>query len=122
MNRGFTLISSIATIGIIAILAAVYVGYSGTGGKSPRADGRGKTTLGLVKANAQDEVCKSNLSQVRQSLMVAQTSSGDDSYPATLEETRIGADFYKCPMGKEPYVYDPKTGKVYCPHPGHEKY
>ena len=122
MKRAFTLVSMIATIAIIAILAVVYIGWNGNGGVSPRKDGHGTTMPGLVKAKAQDEVCKSNLSQVRSALVIAQTSDPDGAYPATLEETRIGKDFYSCPMGHEPYNYDPKTGQVHCVHPGHEKF
>jgi len=43
--------------------------------------------------------------------------------PKTLAEVRgLGNDMKQCPIGKEPYEYDPATGKVHCPHPGHEKY
>jgi len=122
----FSLVSTLVTIAIMAMLAVGLMygsgAFSGGKPKSPRADGRGPPIPGLVKAEAQDTVCQSNLGQVRSALQIAQSSSGDDTFPETLEETRIGANFYKCPMGKEPYVYDRATGQVTCPHPGHEKF
>ena len=27
-----------------------------------------------------------------------------------------------CPVGEEPYDYDPTTGQIHCVHPGHERY
>jgi len=28
----------------------------------------------------------------------------------------------KCPVGGEPYQYDPSSGRIWCIHPGHEKF
>jgi hypothetical protein len=125
-RRGHTLIGLMAAMAIIAILSVGLFYGSGMlkGGpaKSPRKDGKGTTIPGLAKLQAQDTVCRNNLSQLRSGLQIAQTSSGDDTYPQTLEETRLGSSFYQCPVGKERYTYDPTTGQVTCPHPGHEKY
>lgn len=122
--RGNTLVATLAVMAIIAILAVVFMKGSGAFGASgsPRADGRGTTVPGLVKAKAQDEVCRSNLQQLRQSLSIAHDTGGDEAWPQTLDETHIGSQFYSCPMGKEPYQYNPQTGEVHCTHPGHEKY
>lgn len=126
MKRGgWTLVSTLVTIALLGVLAvAVTTGGFGTlrSGETPRADGKGKTVPGLVKAKAEDEVCRSNLGQVRQALQMAQTSSEDNAFPATLEDLRLGTGFQRCPMGKEPYQYDPATGTVRCPHPGHENF
>ena len=126
LQRGQTLVASLVVIAIIAILAAVVMKGSGafSGAKSPRADGRGTTVPGLVKAKAEDTVCRSNLGQLRMSLSIVHDTGGDEAWPQTLEETRLGAQFYTCPMGKgkEPYTYNPQTGEVHCIHPGHEKY
>ncbi len=122
--RGNTLIELLVVIAIIAILAAGL--YKGTGifganSKSPRKDARGATTLGLAELAAKDEVCRSNINQVRMAIEMAENNN-DGTPPARLEDTHLGSDFYKCPLGGEHYVYDPTTGKVYCPHPGHEKF
>jgi hypothetical protein len=122
--RGNTLVGMLITIALMALLAVVLFKGSGAfGAKSGpgRKDGRGTTTMGLAELAAKDTVCRSNLAQVRAALIIAQ-SNNDEKFPDTLEETKLGNDFYKCPLGGEKYIYDPTTGKVYCPHPGHEKY
>ncbi|MGV3615094.1 MAG: type II secretion system protein [Fimbriimonas sp.] len=125
-RRGNSLVGMMATIAIIGVLAVGMFYGSGMlkGGpaKSGRKDGLGKTVPGMAKLSAKDTVCRNNLSQVRSAIQIAQTASGDDVPPQTLEETRIGSSFYECPIGKERYAYDPATGQVGCPHPGHEKY
>lgn len=122
MNRtrkGQTLVASLVVIAIILILAAVYMGNN-NGGKAAKPDGRGTTTLGAAKASAEDIVCKNNISQARQLLQVARTS--DEEYkPTTVAEIPGAGSVSKCPVGKEPYVFDDK-GEIKCPHVGHEKY
>ena len=117
-RRGQTLVASLIVIVIIAILAVTLLGGSG---KSSRADGLGKTLPTQVKLKAKDEACKSNLSQVRSAILIARTNA-DDAPPVDLSETRLGADFLKCPIGGESFVYDASAGTVTCPHPGHEQY
>lgn len=123
-QRGNTLVGLLVTIVLIALLSAVFMYGSGTFSKehkSPRADGKGTTVPGLVKANAEDTVCRSNLSQVRQSLMIY-GSTVDEAKPASLDDLKLPAQVLECPIGHEKYTYDPTSGQVYCPHPGHEKY
>ncbi|HWD40667.1 MAG TPA: hypothetical protein VG944_17595 [Fimbriimonas sp.] len=120
-----TLVASLIVIAIILILVVVMFKGSGAFGSkdqpSPRKDGLGTTVIGGVKYAAKDEVCRSNLSQVRSAIEIFKTTN-DDQPPATLADTRIGNDFYQCPIGHEPYRYDPTTGRVTCPHPGHESF
>ncbi len=113
------MIATLIVIAIIAILAVVFL--KGGGGMSARKDGIGKTIVGQTKAAAKDDVCRSNLGQLRLALQIAQDPV-EGTWPATVEGAKIGSDFYSCPLGHEPYVYDPKTGQVHCVHPGHEKY
>lgn len=119
LQRGNTLVATLAVIAIIAILAVVFLKGGGT--MKARKDGIGKTIIGQTRADAKDTVCQSNLGQIRSSLQINQDPV-EGTWPAKLEDTRLGADFYACPLGHEPYQYDPKTGKVRCIHPGHEKY
>ena len=124
MRRGQTLVGLLIVIAIMAILAVAVMRPWAVGGtaKPARADGKGTTVPGLVKLKAEDTVCRSNLEQVRLAIQVA-TSSGEDTFPASLGELRgLPKDFLVCPLGKEPYAYDPATGTVRCVHPGHEKY
>lgn len=119
-KRGSSLFSILAAV-VIIMIATVFLMNGGMGGgKSSRADGKGTTTMGAAKYRAKDQVCQSDMGQLRQGIMLFQTSN--DAFPETLEETKLGATFYQCPVGKERYKYDPQTGQVSCPHPGHERY
>jgi Tfp pilus assembly protein PilE len=123
MNRGNTLVGLLVTIALMAVLAVALFKGSGMFGaeKASRPDGHGTTVLGSAEWAARDTVCRSNLGQVRAALQIAE-STNEEKYPETLQETKLPKEFYKCPVGKEKYLYDPATGKVSCPHPGHEKY
>ena len=124
-RSGQTLVATLITIAIILVLVVVLFKGSGAFGlgkqASARPDGKGTTIIGQVMYDAKDDVCRSNLGQVRAAIQVYE-STNDDKPPETLQETKIGSDFYRCPVGHEPYQYDPVTGLVHCIHPGHDKY
>lgn len=120
---GQTLVATLIVLAMIAILAAVY--FLPRGGESTRKDGKGTTLAGGVLYKAKDTVCKQNLGQIRDLIYIQTETNGEDtpSYPSTLKEIRgVTDDLSKCPIGKEPYVWDQNNGKVRCPHPGHENY
>jgi hypothetical protein len=119
-NRGQTLVVSLVVVAIILVCVVIFM--KGTGDTKPtmKADGRGKTVLGNAKATAEDEVCKSNLSQVRQ-LLVAAKASDDEAKFATVAEIPGAGPVSVCPVGKEPYTID-EAGNIKCPHPGHGKF
>ncbi len=119
-RRGETLVGLLAVIAIIAILVVVFLNGGGSGGSS-RKDGLGSTVPGEVKLKAKDEECRSNLGQVRQFIQVA-LSTSEGGPPSTLDEVHAPAGILNCPIGHEHYTYDPNTGQVHCPHPGHENY
>lgn len=124
MKKGFTLISTMITIAIIAVLmVGLFYGSGMLQGKTPsaRKDGLGKTVMGQAKYAAKDDVCRSNLGQVRSSIQILSVNE-DDKPPEDIHETKLPQEFYSCPVGHEPYVYDPQTGAIHCVHPGHEKY
>lgn len=124
MRKGFSLIEVLAVMAIIAVLAVgATVGMRAFGdSKSARPDGKGQTVIGQTLYRARDEVCRSNLGQVRQMVYV-QSTGGEEGYPTAITDLRgLPKDFTVCPIGKEPYRYDPAVGSVACPHPGHEKY
>ncbi len=121
-QRGNTLANIMISLVIIAILAGgVMFGTGSFGpGKSSRKDGKGTTVLGATKAKAQDTVCQSNLSQIRQIVEVQKTL--DEPLPATIAELPSAKSLTNCPIGKEAYQFDSASGAVRCPHPGHEAY
>lgn len=122
-NSGQSLIGTLVVIAILVGLGLffVYGGYGLTGSSEKRPDGKGETLIGRSALRAKDSKCMQYLGQIRSAVQIA-TDPVEDVRPQTLEETRLGSDFYKCPIGKEPYSYDPATGTVKCVHPGHEKY
>ena len=116
------MLGTLITVAIICILLVVFMkGGCGNDLSSTRADGKGKTIVGLVKADAQDDVCRENLKQVREMISMAETDN-DDKPPASLTDVKIPDSMLHCPIGHEAYIYDPATGTVKCPHPGHSKY
>jgi hypothetical protein len=110
---------------IVCAMVAVYLtggfGLFGETALPDRPDGKGKTTIGRAANRAKDEVCRSNIRSVRMSIQIQQTTDG---IPSSLEELPgLSAEFKRCAIEpKEAYVYDPSTGKVTCPHPGHENF
>ncbi len=119
-ERGFfTLIGLLAAIVIIAILFVVYFGGGGGGSSGAGGVGTPATTLGGAKDRAGDAVCRNNLSQLRAAVSLQLATAGAN--PPSLEGLQPGIAL-SCPVGDEPYQYDPATGKVRCAHPGHEAY
>lgn len=121
-QSGRTLIGVLVAMALVAGLAGWYfMGGPGSGDGNKRADGEGKTIVGQSLARGKDGVCINNLSQVRSAIQI-NMDPVDDIYPADLTSLKLGNEFIHCPIGEELYVYDPSTGKVSCPHPGHEKH
>ena len=123
-ERGQTLVGLVIVIAIMAILAVAVMRPWALGGtaRPARADGKGSTVPGLAKLKANDTECQSDLAQVREFIQIARANA-DDQPPATLAEIPgLPKSFLSCPLGHEPYQYDPATGAVRCVHPGHGKY
>ncbi len=121
-QRGNSLVGILAAVAIV-ILATLYfaVGPGVKGQQSARADGKGNTVIGQSVYRAKDSKCMNYLGQLRQSITI-QSDPVDGTKPTRLEDTRLGNEFYSCPVGKEPYQYDAESGRVWCEHKGHEQY
>jgi hypothetical protein len=119
-NRGQTLVASLVVVAIILVCVVIFI--KGTPDTKPiaKADGRGTTVLGNARATAQDEVCRSNISQARQLLQVAKATDEETKY-SSVAEIPGAKGVANCPVGKEPYTID-EAGTIHCPHPGHHKF
>ncbi|MCX7799497.1 MAG: hypothetical protein N2109_04060 [Fimbriimonadales bacterium] len=118
-RRGAALASVLSAGAIVLVLLIGYLLWPKAGGApAARPDGLGQTTLGAAKMAARDAECRSNLGQVRQALRLA--AAANDEPPASLEELRLPQQMLRCPIGAEPYVYQPADQTVRCAHPGHE--
>lgn len=114
--KGFALIELLVVMALIAILAGGL--YSFYGGKGGSKKGEAKTPMSV----AHDSECLQNMGSVRQCIK-AEEATDDEKHPASLAEIKsIPLALRSCPVGKEPYAYDPATGSVHCVHPGHESY
>ena len=116
-RRAFTLVEILVVVVMLVVLFAIVTPYYL--GRETDADGKARTPL----AKADATVCMSNVRSVRQLIEAAKAGDEDGHPPATLAEVPgVTAEFRKCPVGGEPYVYDPQTGTIYCPHPSHERF
>ncbi|MCC2670658.1 MAG: hypothetical protein K0Q72_3129 [Armatimonadetes bacterium] len=112
-RRAFSLVEILVVVVIIGVLAAILLPRYLKGGK----DAAGKTTASPME-RAKSVDCTNNLSQIRQAYQIA-TSSDEENRPKSLAELRLPVSMLACPVGKEPYQFDPATGQVRCVHPGH---
>ncbi|HZO89496.1 MAG TPA: hypothetical protein VFB38_14305 [Chthonomonadaceae bacterium] len=116
---GFSLVEILVVVLLLVLigggLAYFYLGH-GSAGKKPG------DIVHTPITRTNDVVCQNNLSQIRMSLQMQHDSDPDGKYPASLSELRLPSEMLSCPVGHEPYQYDPTTGQVHCMHPGHENY
>ena len=112
-------VASLIEILLVAAIILVLVWYL-----VGRANEKGETMPVAVKKRAVGVACQSNLRQVRQAITMYKDQN-DDELPSSLSDLTdygVGPGLTQCPVGKVPYVYDPATGTVHCPYPGHERY
>jgi len=112
---GFVLIELVVAVAIIALLVGAYFGLSGRLGQK-------KTMPGQVMDRAKDVECRSNLQQLRDNIRIMTMEGQPPPSSLSAAVSGLGDIFTKCPVGGEQYVYDPQTGSVRCPHPGHESF
>jgi prepilin-type N-terminal cleavage/methylation domain-containing protein len=116
---GFALVEILVVMVIIVVLAAVYFGVRGKPKEvEPAFEGEAQSTLGKSIQKAESVECRSNLNQLRQMIEMATASSVDGASPPSLDP---GWNLpMKCPVSGYEYRYDPQSGHVWCPTPGHE--
>jgi hypothetical protein len=105
----------VVTVILIALAAWLLPRYLGSG---PGAPGRPTVQAPIQRAHGVE--CINNLRQVRQAITMAQQT--EERFPANLQELRLPREMYACPVSKQPYFYDPRTGRVGCPYPPHRSY
>ena len=114
-----TLIGLLVVV-VIIMVAVYFIWLRPQGGveKEPRFEGEAQTPLGQALQKGQSAECISYLPQLRQFVRMEKDSTGE--YPAALDP-KWGVPL-KCGVSGQAYGYDPATGRVWDPTPGHEKY
>ncbi len=65
--------------------------------------------------------CQPNLEQVRSAIQMYRDDH-DRQNPQSLQALELPPKTLSCPVGQQPYQYDPATGEVKCTFPGHAQY
>ncbi len=117
-SKGFALVELLVVMVVLVGLAALYFGMRGKGEKmEPRFEGEAQTTLGKAVQKGESVECQNNLRQLR---LMIQMEAMEGSNPAQLD-ANWGVSL-RCPVSGYEYRYNPETGQVWCPTPGHEGY
>ncbi len=119
-RQGFVLVEILVVLVLLMLGAALFFGLKGGKQKvesEPAFEGEAQTTLGKARQAGISVECRNNLSQLRHMI---QMESMDGGLPPKLSKKWNLA--LKCPVSGYAYKYDPRTGKVSCPTPGHETY
>jgi len=118
VRSGFAMVEIMVVLIIITALAALYFGTRGKGEEAePEFEGQAQTTLGKAVQKAESVECRSYLMQLRQMIQMESMQGGN---PAELDPD-WGVPL-RCPVSGYEYRYDPESGQVWCPTPGHEGY
>ncbi len=118
LHSGFAMVEILVVMIVIMALAALYFGIRGKGEKAePKFEGEAQTTLGKAVQKGESVECQSNLRQLR---LMIQMKAMEGSNPGQLDPA-WGVPL-RCPVSGYEYRYDPESGRVWCPTPGHENY
>ena len=112
-RRGFSLVEILVVVAILAVLAAFLMPRYLSSSKTP-----GGKTVASPMQRAHGVECTNNLSQIRQAYQIA-AGADEENRPKSLAELRLPASMLVCPVGGEPYQFNPANGQVRCVHPGH---
>ncbi len=118
LSKGFALVELLVVMVVLVGLAALYFGMRGKGEKAePKFEGEAQTTLGKAVQKGESVECQNDLRQLR---LMIQMEAMEGSNPAQLNAS-WGVSLH-CPVSGYPYEYNPQTGQVWCPTPGHQDY
>ena len=133
-NRGNVSLISLLIVAVIAIVGIVLyfnnVGDMGEKSMSPAEKsilnnngGHGKTIIGKSFDAGRSVDCRTRISQIKQAIEMYKTNSEDGTTNApTLNDLNmgVGAEYFTCPLSKQPYTYDTNAGTISCPtHPNY---
>ncbi|HZP82595.1 MAG TPA: prepilin-type N-terminal cleavage/methylation domain-containing protein [Chthonomonadaceae bacterium] len=119
LRNGFTLVEIVLVMLVIVLLMGGLLYYYDWRGEGKKPGDVVHTPV----TKAKDVVCQTNLQSLRQMITVSQTGDPDGRPPQTMEVLPgFTSELRSCPVGHEPYQYDPTTGQIHCVHPGHENY
>lgn len=130
-NRGsWSLVGLLAVVAVIGLVLFFMFGKSGgpSGVKSDSElldqSSQKQTIYGKSMDTAKGADCAERLRQIRMGVQMYRNSSTDESNPPTLRDAglSVGSDYFRCPVADQPYTYDPASGAVTCPHPGHTSF
>jgi type II secretory pathway pseudopilin PulG len=108
----------VVVLAIIAVLAIWLVPKYLGGAKTPA----GKTVSAPIQ-KAHGVECMNNLRQIRTAIQMAAASN--ETPPRSLAEISsagVSREMLVCPVSRQPYQYDPRTARVWCPFPEHQRY
>jgi len=127
-NKGnWTLIGMLLAVAIVFIVAAMM--FTGGNMSTVKKDSSlvdqhssKQTTYGKAMDKAKGEDCRQRLNQVRTAIQNEKAMSTTEGNPKSLNNLGLAPGYLKCPVSGQNYVYDPATGAVRCPYPGHAGY
>lgn len=111
-RRGFSLIEILVVMAILCILAAVFLPRY-LGGK----DAVTGKKIAAPKERAKAVASVSYLGQIDQAIQMYKMEN-DDRFPASLAELKkygVTDEMLLDPNSRQPYGYDPQTGRVIAP-------
>ena len=86
--------------------------------------GQANSIVGKSLNAGKSSQCKQQLLQIRSAIQAYKVDSGTEQNPAGLADLNLNvpAEYYRCPITGQDYIYDPNTGEVKCPNPQHSDY
>jgi hypothetical protein len=112
-RRGLSLVEILVVVCIMVVLGALLMQRLLGSGKKD-ALGQNKLTSPMQKARGTE--CVNNVTQLRQGYQTALIGADDENKPQTIADISRGfpASMLNCPESKQPYQFDPATGRVSC--------